>query len=416
MIGRRQLPAYSPLTAGALAAGAWATVTGGSEARSRVTEALQNALGGPRVLVTDSGTSALTLALRALAADSVGDPPVVALPAYCCYDVATAADGAGVGVMLYDLDPETLGPDWDSLDSVLGAGAGAVVVAHLYGIPVDMGRVATVAGAHGALVIEDAAQGVGAMWAGRPAGSWGSLGVLSFGRGKGVTGSGGGALLANDERGRELVARVRGELASPERGWRALAAGLAQWVLGRPALYAIPSALPFLRLGQTIYRRPHPPAVMPVAVAGVLHRTLPLAPAETEHRKRLAGRLREALGAWEDFEPICAPEGGESGYLRFPLLVAPRAAGEFRSPAAVAAGIVPGYPRVLADLPGFGERCVAGGELGGARRLTGALFTLPVHGRVGEADVEKFMALRNLAGATVSKSGEGIRPAHAWQG
>ncbi len=94
----------------------------------------------------------------------------VAFPAYACYDLASAALGAGTRVLLYDLDTETLGPDWPSLERSLEAGATAVVVVHLFGIPVDMDRVGQMARAHGAAVIEDAAQAVGAAWRGRPAG------------------------------------------------------------------------------------------------------------------------------------------------------------------------------------------------------------------------------------------------------
>ena len=77
--------------------------------------------GSRDVLLTDSGTSALALALR-MAVAARPDRPTVALPAWACYDLATAADAADVGVVLYDLDPATLGPDWASLDRALSAG------------------------------------------------------------------------------------------------------------------------------------------------------------------------------------------------------------------------------------------------------------------------------------------------------
>ena len=64
------------------------------------------------LLLTDSGTSALALALQRAARERPGP---AALPAFCCYDIATAADVAGVPFVLYDVDPETLGPDPASL-------------------------------------------------------------------------------------------------------------------------------------------------------------------------------------------------------------------------------------------------------------------------------------------------------------
>ncbi len=108
----------------------------------------------------------------------------MALPAFTCYDIASAAVGAGVRVALYDVDPDTLGPDPASLERVLAAGAGAVVAGPLYGVPLEWDALRALADRHGALLIEDAAQGHGASWRGRPLGSLGDLSVLSFGRGK----------------------------------------------------------------------------------------------------------------------------------------------------------------------------------------------------------------------------------------
>ena len=69
---------------------------------------------------------------------------------------------------------------------------GAVVVAYLYGIPFDTAPVRAAAGAVGAWLIEDAAQGAGASFRGRALGAFGDLSMLSFGRGKGVTAGRGG--------------------------------------------------------------------------------------------------------------------------------------------------------------------------------------------------------------------------------
>jgi len=88
-------------------------------------------------ILTDSGTSALRLALSA-AADAGRLP--VAMPAYSCYDLATAAIGADVPVLLYDLDPLTLEPDEASLTQALEAGARTLVVAHLFGRPGPVDR------------------------------------------------------------------------------------------------------------------------------------------------------------------------------------------------------------------------------------------------------------------------------------
>ena len=106
---------------------AW--LRGGTDARQRVAGLLASRHGARRVLLLNSGTSALTLAMRAAGAGSI-----VALPAWCCYDVATAALGAGARVVHYDVDPATLTPDLASLRGALRQGATSVVVAALYGL------------------------------------------------------------------------------------------------------------------------------------------------------------------------------------------------------------------------------------------------------------------------------------------
>ncbi|MEO5588654.1 MAG: aminotransferase class I/II-fold pyridoxal phosphate-dependent enzyme, partial [Gemmatimonadaceae bacterium] len=96
--------------------------------RDRLTEILRARFNAATVVLTGSGTQALHSAIAMTAAQA---PPgsTVALPAFSCYDVASAAIGAGMPVALYDLDPSTLGPDRASLERVLQSGARVVVVA-----------------------------------------------------------------------------------------------------------------------------------------------------------------------------------------------------------------------------------------------------------------------------------------------
>ena len=101
---RHQLPAYSPVTLGAVAAAVLASLRGDPQGgwHRRVCDVLRSRYGATDVLLTDSGTSALRLAIGG-ALRGVESRPA-ALPGYCCYDVATAAVGAGAQVILYDLD------------------------------------------------------------------------------------------------------------------------------------------------------------------------------------------------------------------------------------------------------------------------------------------------------------------------
>ncbi len=382
---RAQPPVHSPLTLGAIASGLGAMAAGGAGARAQVEAALRAAYRPAEILLTDSGTTALAIALGLAARER---PAPVALPAYCCYDVATATDAAGVPFVLYDVEPATLGPDLESLRRALAAGAGSVVVAHLYGVPVNLPAVEALAREFGAVVIEDAAQGAGVRFGGRPAGALGRYGVLSFGRGKGVTGGRGGALLANAPDAAAAVREAGAKLRRSRGTLRDVAAVGAQWLLARPALYGLPLSLPFLRLGETIYRRPWPAAGAPAFALGVLSRTLELAEREARVRRANARRLLGAMRRGGALQGIVGWEGAEPGFLRLPVLVAEGALPRVRSPEARRLGVWPGYPKTLADLEGFGERRGNGaGPVVGARELARRLATLPTHTGVGSDEL-----------------------------
>ncbi len=382
MTWRRQLPAYSPLSPGALVSGIGAALAGGESARAAVEAWLRERFHPDALLLTDSGTSALALAMRAAVLRSP-DAPVM-LPAYGCYDLVTAAMGAGVSVRWYDMEPGTLQPDWDSLRQGLDAepAPAALVVVHHYGIPVDVPRVREVlASSHPVpLLIEDAAQGIGGSLEGEPLGALGDFGILSFGRGKGVTGGGGGALLVHSDPARALFDDLP-QLSGRRSGLGSLPASVAQWALGRPGLYRLPASLPFLQLGETVFRAPHGPTPMSAASAGLLRRALEGVDQESEARKRHAGRLQEAGG-----ELSIRAVGGSPGYLRFPVLLPESTS---RDPALTALGVMPGYP---VQLPLLQPSPYQGRALPGAETLIRRLMTFPVHSRVTEKDMVALIA------------------------
>ena len=364
---------------------------GGDERRANAWEGLRETLRSrfnPAALhLTDSGTSALAVALRGVF-EATGQ--AVAVPAYCCYDLATALIGADVPFLLYDVSASTLSPDLPSLRRVLNAGAGSVVVAHLYGVPVDLGAVRHLTSEFGAVLIEDAAQGSGCEWLGKPAGAHGDIGVLSFGRGKGLTGGTGGALLVNNPGLTRMTALVDGlavDLSGPKGSVGDVARLVAQWIFGRPSLYWIPAALPFLALGETPFRSPHPVGGISALAAAVLNHTIRLVPEEVQRRRRNAARLRSALIGAAAF---AVPDGWEAGWLRFPVVLQ-RTARSALTAHHRSLGIAPGYPLALPDLPGFGE--LSGNradDFAGARLLAQRLATIPTHRFVRSTAVPAF--------------------------
>ncbi len=397
---RRLPPVHSPLSAAALLAGwnASQTAAAAGRARAEVERWIATRFSPDALLLTDSGTSALTAALT-LAMPAGGR---VALPAWGCYDLATACDGAGVEVLLYDLDPATLAPDWSSLRTALRGGASAVVTVHFYGLPVPVAEVTALAREHDAVVIEDAAQGAGASVGGRPCGALGpGLGVLSFGRGKGVTGGRGGALLGFDATFRNLIAEQSARLGDPPSGRGELPKSLVQMLLARPSLYVIPSALPFLKLGETLYHPPHPVAPLSRSAAGLLAVTMQLADSESERRRRHAARLAAVVETVPGLQAVTPLAGSIPGYLRLPVRGAVMGPRLVHDPIARGLGIMPGYPGTLADLPGFAARIRNSGvSLPGARELAARLGTMPTHGLLDDRDLARLQDWLVAARAT----------------
>ncbi len=382
MIPRQQLPVYSPIRLSALARAAFRTsAREGQRSYGEVRQRLTERFGAQAVALTDSGTSALVLALR-LAAGAGG---TVAFPGYACIDLAAAARFAGVRVRLYDVDPASLSPDLDSLRRTFERGVDAVLVAHLYGYPADVPAVADVARQFGVTVVEDAAQGAGGVLLGVRSGAFGPLSVLSFGRGKGTTGGNGGALMSISGDWVDRVGATSAALAGASSGWTDLAAAAGQWTLGRPSLYAVPAGIPSLRLGEMVYHPAHEPASLSSGAAALVCDALERDGEEVFARRRNAAVLRG--GAIDSsVVPITPVDGGIAGDLRFPVRSSKRSA-------ASRLGIYRGYPLTLAEQSELRPCLHDGeGEHAGALELRRTLLTLPSHSRLTPRDMHDLLA------------------------
>jgi len=384
MSWRYLAPAHSPVSAGSIAGALRGFASGEPPG---VAQWLARCYEVDAALLVDSGTSALRLAL--VAATPPGAASLsVALPAYGCYDLATAAVGAGAVVSFYDIDPATLGPDWPSLASALSAGADALVLVHQYGIPVDIDRARALADACGAVVIEDAAQGAGGWWRHRRLGARGDLGILSFGRGKGMTAGGGGALLAAGPRGRELIERTRPHVAAGGRGAGTVARLVAQALLSHPMLYGVPARLPWLALGDTPYHDPWSPCSIDGAQAGVLEVAAALADDEATTRRRVAESLRAELHQAPAVALVQSPSGDGTlpGWLRFPVILDDARRAKALSSSFRHLGVARGYPMPLPELPVL-RATASSAQWPGAARLASQLVTLPTHRWVTARDL-----------------------------
>jgi dTDP-4-amino-4,6-dideoxygalactose transaminase len=179
----------------------------GGSTIARFEEAFATACGAPHSIGCNSGTDALTLALRAL---GIGPGDEVITSSFSFFATAEAISAVGATPVFVDVEERTYLIDPDRIEAAITPATRALLPVHLFGRPVDMERINAIAAAHGLLVIEDCAQATGAQWAGRPVGSWGDAGCFSFFPTKNLGAAGdGGAVTCRDA---ELAQRVR-ELA-----------------------------------------------------------------------------------------------------------------------------------------------------------------------------------------------------------
>jgi dTDP-4-amino-4,6-dideoxygalactose transaminase len=151
-----------------------------------------------------SGSDAILLALMAL---DIGPGDEVILPSYTFFATASAVWRVGAKIVFCDIDPTTFNLDAEKFEPLITPATKAIIPVHLFGECVEMKAIEKVAWARGLAIIEDAAQAIGAEYAGRRAGSLGDIGCFSFYPTKNLGACGDGGMLTT---GREdLAQRLR---------------------------------------------------------------------------------------------------------------------------------------------------------------------------------------------------------------
>lgn len=175
--------------------GGW---TGGNGPQTRRCQGLLGELTGAReVLLTGSCTQALEMA--ALLSGVVAGDEVV-LPSFTFVSTANAFVLRGATPVFVDVDPDTLNIDPRRAAAAVTDRTRVIVAVHYGGVGCDMAQLRALSSDRDLLLVEDAAQGVGASLGDRALGTIGDLGALSFHETKNVSCGEGGALLVNDER------------------------------------------------------------------------------------------------------------------------------------------------------------------------------------------------------------------------
>ena len=344
----------------------------------------------PHAIGCNSGTDALTLALRAL---DIGQGDEVITSSFSFFATAEAISAVGATPVFVDVDPATYLLDLDRIEAAVTPATRALLPVHLFGRPVDMERINAIALRHGLRVIEDCAQASGASWAGRPVGSWGDAGCFSFFPTKNLGAAGdGGAVVCRDS---SLAQRIR-ELA----------------VHGMPRRYL------HTDLGYN--------SRLDAMQAAVLNVKLPHLPVWVERRRRIAQRYREALG---DLPTLQLADAGPDGHswnqfvVRVPGCPADsaRCAGRCTPSSDSASFGLPEaccrdwlkqqlqeegvitiiyYPIPIHRQPAYAELGYGPGSLPVTERLCVEVLSLPIFPELGDEQQERVITtLRQLVGA-----------------
>jgi perosamine synthetase len=182
---------------------------------------LAHACGVEHAVAVSSGTAALHLAILALGFEP-GDEVLV--PAYTFPATANVVALAGLTPVLADVDPVTMNLVPERVGAAVGARTRAVLAVHLFGRPLDWEALRAVV-PDAVVLVEDAAGALGARRHGRPCGSLGAMGCLSFHPRKIVTTGEGGAVTTSDAGLAEGVRSLRHHGWSPSDAYSDLPRG-----------------------------------------------------------------------------------------------------------------------------------------------------------------------------------------------
>ena len=161
-----------------------------------------------------SGSDALLVCLMA---ENIGEGDEVITTPYTFFATAGAISRLGAKPVFVDIDPATYNIDASQIVEKITTKTRAVIPVHLFGQMADMDPIMALAKQHGLVVIEDAAQAIGAEYKGRRAGSIGHYGCFSFFPSKNLGAIGdGGMVVTNDAQRAEKVKILRGHGSKPK--------------------------------------------------------------------------------------------------------------------------------------------------------------------------------------------------------
>lgn len=324
--------------------------------------------GAPHVLSCANGTDALALCLMAW---DIKPGDAVLCPAFTFAATAEVVAWVGATPVFVDVVPETFNMSPASLEAGfdtakrLGLKPRAVITVDLFGLPADYDAILPIARAHGAKVLDDAAQGFGAHYRGKALGTFGDMTATSFFPAKplGCYGDG-GAVFCNDAATLDLLQSLRVHGQDNNDKYENIRIGMN----GR----------------------------LDTIQAAVLIEKLSVFEAEIAARQKIADRYNAALADIAIVPRV--PEGLSSVWAQYTL----RAPGRDRARIMAAlkeAGIPTAiyYPKPLNRQRAYAQYPVAGNGVPVSEQLAAEVFSLPMHAYLDEATQDRIIAAARRA-------------------
>lgn len=150
-----------------------------------------------------NGSGAIDITIEAL---GIKDGDEVIMPTFTIVSCIAQIVRSGAKAVLVDSDPTTWNMDVSQIEAKITSKTKAIMIVHIYGLPVDMDPILTLAEKYGLQIIEDAAEMHGQTYRGKPCGSFGDISTFSFYPNKHITTGEGGMIVTDDE---ELAGKCR---------------------------------------------------------------------------------------------------------------------------------------------------------------------------------------------------------------
>ena len=312
---------------------------------------LEKYIGCEHAIGCANGTDALILALRAL---DIGPGDEVIVPSFTFAATAEAVALVGATPVFADIDLSTFHLDVASAASLVTPRTKAVLPVHLFGACVPSAPLSAFAKKHALAIVEDAAQAIGADWAGTRAGALGTIAAFSFYPTKNLGAPGdGGLVTTSDPKLAERVRLIRAHGAS--------------------------RAYEHERLGMN--------SRLDEIHAAVLRVKLPHLDAWNGTRRRHAAVLRDALKGARATAPV-ELSGGTHIYHHFTIRVPDRERA-IQQLDARGVGYAIYYPRALHEQPAFSAFGRGAGSLPNAERAAREVLSVPVGPWLTGSEVER---------------------------